>query len=182
MKKEMKKITFLLITLFATGTMLMAQGGQRGGQRNMDPKDRAERMTERMAKEYSLNDTQKKEVYNVNLAMAEKMQSSKAAHRVDKNKEGRKDAKLKDKKEAGKDKAVAKKDRKDHGKRRHMGEKPSKEDRQKMMAEMKRSRDDYNAKIKNIFTKEQYDAYTKKKEEHQKRMNDRRQRPERTNS
>ena len=39
----------------------------------MTPKERAEQMTERMVKEYSLNDTQKKQLFEVNLAQCEKM-------------------------------------------------------------------------------------------------------------
>ena len=49
----MKRISFLLAALLMMGGMVMAQGPRRGGQ-DMDPKTRAERMTERMAKEYSL--------------------------------------------------------------------------------------------------------------------------------
>lgn len=47
----MKRISFLLAALLMMGGMVMAQGPRRGGQ-DMDPKTRAERMTERMAKEY----------------------------------------------------------------------------------------------------------------------------------
>ena len=46
----MKRISFLLAALLMMGGMAMAQGPRRGGQ-DMDPKTRAERMTERMAKE-----------------------------------------------------------------------------------------------------------------------------------
>ncbi|NDV83696.1 DUF4890 domain-containing protein [Bacteroides sp. 51] len=190
----MKKITLLFIALLTTGTMIMAQGGPRGGQRNMDPKDRAERMTERMVKEYSLSDAQKAQLYDVNLAMAEKMTPPR---KMDANKEAKKDAKIKGKacceNCANCDSCkVAPKDKRGkhakHGKSGKMDNKPSKEDREKMMGAMKQSREDYNAKIEKIFTKEQYEAYTKKQAERQKRMGEkgqrgeRGQRPQRTNS
>lgn len=38
----------------------------------MTPAERAEKMTERMVKEYSLNDAQKKQLLEVNLARCEK--------------------------------------------------------------------------------------------------------------
>ena len=66
----MKRISFLLVALLMVGGMAMAQGPRRGGQ-NMDPKERAERMTERMAKEYSLNETQKKQLLEANMALME---------------------------------------------------------------------------------------------------------------
>ena len=53
----MKRIVFLMVTLFLMGSVVMAQG-QRGEHKKMTPKERAEQMTERMVKEYSLNDTQ----------------------------------------------------------------------------------------------------------------------------
>jgi len=188
MNKGMKKIAFLLIALFTTGTILMAQGGPRGrqgGQRNMDPKDRAERMTERMVKEYSLNDTQKKEVYEVNLAMAQKMTPPQKA---DSNKEAKKDNKVKDKAccencaNCDSCKAAQKEHKGKHAKKGKMGERPSKEDREKMMAEMKKSREDYDVKIKKIFTKDQYEAYTKKQEERQNKMANRGQRAKQTSN
>ena len=49
----------------------MAQGPRNGNK--MDPKERAERMTERMAKEYSLNEAQKKDLLEANMALTEKM-------------------------------------------------------------------------------------------------------------
>ena len=57
----MKRIAFLMIALFMIGGVVMAQG-QRGEHKKMTPAERAERMTERMVKEYSLNDAQKKQL------------------------------------------------------------------------------------------------------------------------
>ncbi|HPW71523.1 MAG TPA: DUF4890 domain-containing protein [Bacteroides graminisolvens] len=67
----MKKIGFLIVALLLTGGMAMAQGPRNG--KKMDPKERAERMTERMAKEYSLNEAQKKDLLEANMAFTEKM-------------------------------------------------------------------------------------------------------------
>lgn len=72
----MKKVSFLFVVLFLVNGIIMAQGPRGGNGRNADPKVRAERMTERMVKEYALNDAQKKQVYEANLAFAEKMNSS----------------------------------------------------------------------------------------------------------
>ena len=55
----MKRIAFLMIALFMIGGVVMAQG-QRGEHKKMTPAERAEKMTERMVKEYSLNDAQSK--------------------------------------------------------------------------------------------------------------------------
>lgn len=64
----MKKIGLLMTVLFVIGSITMAQGP-----RNMNPKERAEQMTERMVKEYSLTDAQKEKVQTLNLDMSEKM-------------------------------------------------------------------------------------------------------------
>ena len=46
---------------------------------------------------------------------------------------------------------------------------------QKKMAEMKKSREDYDAQLKKIMTKEQYDSYVKKQAEREKQMKEGRQ-------
>ena len=76
----MKKIFFVMMTLLMSASMIMAQGrGPKDGkQENVDPKVRAERMTERMAKDLSLNDTQKAELLKLNLAEVEKRAECKA--------------------------------------------------------------------------------------------------------
>ena len=69
----MEKRVFFMVTLLVTAGMAMAQGqGPRGGKgEKQDPKVQAERRTERMAKELSLNDTQKQQVLELNLAQAQ---------------------------------------------------------------------------------------------------------------
>ena len=71
------------------GGVVMAQG-QRGEHKKMTPTERAEKMTERMVKEYSLNDAQKKQLLEVNLARCEKM-DARMSMRPDVN--GKKDGK-----------------------------------------------------------------------------------------
>lgn len=51
----------------------------------------------------------------------------------------------------------------------------TKEEREKKMAEMKKSREDYDAQLKKIMTKEQYDSYVKKQAERGKQMKEGRQ-------
>lgn len=68
----MKRISFLIIAILLIGGVAMAQGHRKGGNRKVDPKERAERMTERMVKEYSLNEAQKKELLAANVALVEK--------------------------------------------------------------------------------------------------------------
>lgn len=69
----MKRLVLIFAVAFLAIGMTMAQNAQRPGNKNMDPKERAERMTERMAKEYTLNDSQKQQLKEANLALMEKM-------------------------------------------------------------------------------------------------------------
>jgi len=67
----MKKVSILMVILLMAGNLVMAQNGPRGD-RNMTPKERAERMTEEMVKDYSLDAEQKEKVAKLNLDMTEK--------------------------------------------------------------------------------------------------------------
>lgn len=143
----MKRIVFLMVALFMMGGMITAQG-QRGEHKRTTPKERAEQMTERMVKEYSLNDTQKKQLLELNLTQCEKMGSRVSAHSgKDNKKEGKKTPEM------------------------------TKEEREKMRAEMKAANDEYNVQLQKIMTKEQYASYMKKQSEREQQMKDsRRQR------
>lgn len=143
----MKRISFLMFALMLMGGVMMAQGSRRGGDKAIDPKVRAEKMTERMVKEYSLTDAQKTKLYEANLVMLGKMENGRSFDRM-----------RADKKAQKADSCCTQKDRKDQPK-------ITKEDREKMHKNMKESREDYDAQLKKIFTKEQYEAYTKKQEE-----------------
>ncbi len=64
-----KRIVLSMAALFLVGGLSMAQGRPGG-----DPKEQAERMTERLVKELSLNDDQKAQLLEVTQAWTEKMQ------------------------------------------------------------------------------------------------------------
>ncbi|GAE84577.1 DUF4890 domain-containing protein [Bacteroides reticulotermitis] len=96
-------------------------------------------MTERMVKEYALDEGQSKQLLEVNLAWAEKM-----AANLPGGSKGEGTAKL------------------------------SKEEQAKKIDEMKKSREDYEAQLKKILSKDQYDSYVKKQAEREKQMKERR--------
>lgn len=151
----MKRISFLMLALLLMGGMVMAQGNRRGN-RQMDTKVRAERMTERMAKEYSLNDAQKKQLLEVNIAMMEQM-----SPRSKDMKRGRRD------RACVTDSCCA---------REYKGKYPkrSKEDRQKMQQEMKSSREAYEKQLQKIMTQDQFATYLRNQAERMDKMKDRR--------
>lgn len=153
----MKRISFLMVTLLMSVSMMMAQGPRRGGDRGdrkpMEPKEQAERMTERMTKEYNLTDAQKAKVQKVNLEMAEKNKDNRPNMRPEGNAQN------------------AKKD--DKAKREKPTEaemKARKEEMEKRMAEMQKEREAYNAEIKKILTAEQYAKFEKNQAERAERM------------
>lgn len=143
-KRMMKRIVLIWMIAFLMGGMAMAQRARRSD--NMpDPKVRAERMTERMAKEYSLNDKQKKQLLEANVALVEKM--GEASRRMDMRKGKR-----------------AKGDCCCCAKSCERSEKAGKKDRQadEQRAERTKARDSYNEQLQKIMTSDQYAAYTKK--------------------
>ena len=147
----MKRIVFWMVALLLMSGVAMAQGNRQGGRQQMDPKTRAERMTERMVKEYSLNETQKKQLLEANMALMKKMgtRPGKMKPEMRQGKEGQSQAT---------DSCTCKQDKR-------KAPRMSKEDREKMRQEMKASREAYDASLKKIMTKEQYEAYTKQKAE-----------------
>lgn len=66
----MKKITIVFLMLVFAFSNLMAQPG---GQRNFDPKERAQQTTERLKEALDLNKDQEKKVYEIQLKGNEKM-------------------------------------------------------------------------------------------------------------
>lgn len=139
----MKRIVFLMITLLLMSGVVMAQKS-RCCDKKTDPKERAEKMTGRMVKEFSLDEAQKQKLLKLNLSQVEQMEAKVAMHQ----------------------------DEKDVMKMQEM----SKEDRQKMREKMKASREAYDAQLKNILTKEQYDSYLKKQAERNQKVRDGRKR------
>lgn len=122
-KGMMKKLGLVVATAFITCSVMMAQGPR--GDRNMDPKQRAQEMTEQMVKAYALNDDQKEKVQTLNLEMMQKMS------------ENRND------------------------------------DREARRAKMQTVREDYNKKLKEVLTDEQYKKYAKDEADRQQRMRNR---------
>lgn len=129
----MRKIALLSVAVILTSFMAMAQQpGKRGERPNMDPTERANQMTEHMAKEYSLTDEQKEKLSAINLEFTQSMTPPEQAKSdADKKKSSEKDS-----------------------------------DRR---AEMQQKYEAYNAQLKEVLTDEQYEAYTKKEAERQKR-------------
>lgn len=157
----MKRIGIMIVGVVIASATMVAQGRQGPGAKQ-DPAKRAERMTERMVKEYSLNDSQKKQLYEVNLAMAEKMKDQppmRSPNRRPGRGEGTCNCNCNCNKSPG-----------------EMGDKPmpGMEQMNKMSEEMQQTRDAYNEKIKGIFTKDQYSAFEKNRTEQQDKMKEKR--------
>lgn len=151
----MKRISFLMMALLLMGGIVMAQGNRRGN-RAMDPKARAERMTERMAKEYSLNDVQRKQLLELNMTMAEQMGNRSKAMKS--SKRGR---------ACVTDSCYCQ----EH---KYKSSKVSKEDRQEMYRKMKASKEAYDAKLQKIMTQDQYAAYLRNQAQRVEKMRPRR--------
>lgn len=144
----MKRIAFLMVALFMLGGVAMAQG-HRGDHKRMTPQQRAEKMTERMVKEYSLNDTQKAQLLQLNLAQCEKMDGRMSMHSK---------------------KAMKKDMKKDVQKNKKEAPKMTQEEREKMRVEMKAAKENYNVQLQKIMTPDQYASYLKKQSEREQRM------------
>lgn len=163
----MKKLGFLLVVFVMMGGMALAQKPQKA--KKMDPKVRVERMTERMAKELSLNDAQKKQLQEANGVLLAQMDSCHLKPMVGKK---------------GKCPMMRKKgccqmvacDSIAPGKHQRMKvAKRSKEERAKVVETMKSAHQAYEAQLKRILTKEQFEVYTKKKEARQESRKERRE-------
>ncbi len=170
----------ILIAIFTLGGVAMANEGDKT-KKNFDPKVRAEKMTERMVKEYDLNDTQKQQLLEVNQAFAEKMGERPLGHRhgkkdqpaqvTDAEKNG-KDAGVNPENREKKQKDVARSDR-DGKRNRAEAPKLSAEQREKLRAEMKQSREEYNTQLQKILNADQYQAYARKQAEREQKRQER---------
>ena len=159
----MKKIVLVLMTVLMMGGVAMAQ--QPGGRdrKAPDAKERAERMTERMAKELSLTDAQKQQVLEANMALAEKTDGMPMPPR----RPGKKDSKCCASCDSccqQKGEAPAPGERKEGMKK---GNRPELTDEQKAEMQQKRAaakeaRAVYDARMKEILTPEQYQTFTEK--------------------
>lgn len=170
----MKRIILIMMATFFMGGLVMAQHARRGDKMS-EPKVRAERMTERMVKEYSLNDSQKKQLLEANLALVEKMGDMPMHRRPDvrKGKKGGESCTC-DKTDKHHKKAdnVAKKE----GKKNQLTDEQraqKKAEMEKKREEMKVARTDYAAQLQKIMTKDQYAAYTKSLQDKKAKMDSR---------
>lgn len=167
----MKKITLTMIAVFALCRVSMAQGNQQH-----NPEMMAERMTERMAKEYELDDKQKEKLLELNKEFAGKTemprmraprQGNKQGHNM--HRQGRPQAKAQANPQGRRGFAAQP--------QRPMGEPKQLTDEQKAqfkaeaekkMAERQEAQKEYDKKLKKIFTKKQYKAYEENKEKQEK--------------
>ncbi len=147
------KILLVIMAAFLMSGTMFAQHRHHGERKDVDPKERAERMTERMVKEYSLNDAQKQQLLALNQQWMEQMKNGDRPHKIPKAK-----MKHKECKEACKDSTKC-----------QMTDQ-QRADRQAQMEKMKADRQAYDAKLQQILTKEQYAAYTKKMQERKDKM------------
>lgn len=148
----MKRIVLIWMVAFLMGGMAMAQHAHHSD-KMPEPKVRAERMTERMVKEYSLNDTQKQQLLEANLALVEKM-GDMPMHRAKAHKHHKRDGKrhqLTDEQRAQK-----------------------KAEMEKKREEMKTARIAYDSQLRKIMTEEQYAAYSKKVQDRKAKMESKR--------
>lgn len=170
----MKRIIMIMVAAFLMGGMVMAQHARRGG-KMPEPKVRAERMTERMAKEYSLNDTQKKQLLEANLALVEKM-GDMPMHRRGDMRKGKKDCTCTcskaDKHHSQRDSIAKKEGRKARLTDEQRAQK--KAEMAKKREEMTAARTAYNVQLQKIMTKDQYAAYTKNMQDRKAKMESKR--------
>lgn len=137
----MKRIAFLMVALLMMGSITAMAQGHRGDHKRMSPQERAQKMTERMVKEYSLNDTQKAQLLELNLAQCEKMDGHMSMHpKKDAKKDGKETSKM------------------------------TKEERKKMRTQREANREAYNTQLQKIMTHDQYASYLKKQSEREQRM------------
>jgi len=182
--KSIKRLSLILVAIFMLGGVTMANEN-RGEKKPLDAKAHAERMTERMVKEYGLNDTQKQQLLEINQVMAEKIgdrpmrphhpgKKGKPANMADAKKEnkGDKDANVNKEKREKKDKEIARADR-DGRRNRADAPKLSTEEREKRREEMKQVRENYNTQLQKIMNADQYQAYTKKQAEFEQKRKER---------
>ncbi len=142
------KFILVIMTAFLMSGTMMAQHRHRGERKDVDPKERAERMTVRMVKEFSLNDAQKQQLLALNQQWMEQMKDGDRPRKAPKAK-----MKHKDRREVCKDSTNCRMTDQQRA------------DRQARMEKMQAERKAYDTQLQQILTNEQYAAYTKKMQE-----------------
>lgn len=144
----MKKISLILIVFMLCSMMTFAQGRPgRHERKSIAPKEQADRMTNRMAKELSLSEEQKDRVKVVNLAFCQQLE------------ECRKNRRALKRVCCGKDTACLSDDA------RLSLAKVNRKEVRKLNEYAKSARLSRNAKLKEILTKEQYATFEKRQAE-----------------
>lgn len=80
----MKRFNLFLMAILLMGGVVMAQGSKRGDRKEVTPEVQAQHMTDRMVKEFSLNEKQAKELQAANLEFAKQMQANKEQAKAEK--------------------------------------------------------------------------------------------------
>lgn len=143
----MKRLNLFLIAVMLIGGIAFAQGRPGKKQHKVTPVERAEKMTDRMAKELSLNEQQKSQVNAINLAFLKEVQECKKDKKA---LEGVCNSKNSER--------LSKESRADL-------KKVQRNESKKMKEYMKAARNSRDMKLKEVLTKEQYALYQKNKEE-----------------
>ncbi len=143
----MKRINLFLVVVLLLSGVAIAQNRQGRGQRNMSPEMRAERMTERMARELSLTEEQKKQVNEINLAF------------IKEAKVGKEDMK----ELRGAPAAPSKEGRREI-------RKVKKDEMEKVHTYMNAARESRDAKLQEVLTNEQYSKYLDMRKQMKERM------------
>lgn len=140
----MKKFNLFLIAVILMGGFAFAQPGPGKHQGNVSPETRAKKMTERMVKELSLNESQAKELQAINLEFVTQMKAN-AIHRDSKGE-----------RPSDKERKSKQADKK---------AKTDKAEKSKMRDNMKEAHEARDAKLKKVLTEAQYTQYQKNVEQ-----------------
>ncbi len=179
--KSIKKTSLLVAAVFTFGSVAMANNGPESRGKT-DPKAHAERMTERMAKEYELNDIQKQQLLELNQAVAEKMGQRPAGADRPGRPGNRGDMARSGKDRKSPEATPEKKEKRERGEGRaerpQRSERPdapkfSAEEREKLLAERKQARENYNTELQKIMNAGQFEVYAKKQAELEQKRQER---------
>lgn len=171
----MKKKVLMLVAAFFMGGIVTAQQAGRGDKMSVS-EVRAERMTKRMVKEYSLNDAQKKQLMEANLTFVEKM-GDRPMHCSAGMGKGKKTCGSYTCSQAGKQagkecKVAGEKCKKPQLTAEQCANR--KVEMQKQHEEIKAARAVYDTQLQKILTKSQYAAYSKKMQDRKAKMESKR--------
>ena len=154
----MKKMMMALAAMMIVSTASMAQDNNEKKQppRKMDKTEMVKHRTDRMVKEYGLDEAQAKKLLELNTTYADKMPRMGGQRPHGPRPQGKSDGQQKVDGSTG---ATA----------QQPAERPSKEQMEARRAEMKKNAEEYNAELKKILTEEQYQKFTEAQKNRQQR-------------